>query len=127
MLETTGDDVLIGTAHDDHLIGEVGADTLIGGAGNDTLQVHHWGGTGEAWRTDVLIGGSGVDSFILGGEYYVQDSFAIISDYEACETIDLPDTLTYSLSLEGDSTWVYDNNGNDVALLAGYSGNVTIV
>ena len=74
-------EVLDGGAGDDKIYGHGGRDRLIGGAGNDQL----YGGSGSDWldggpgndilhagprdggSIDVLIGGPGYDTFIIGG------------------------------------------------------------
>lgn len=123
-----GDDVLVGTLSDDLLVGTYGCDTLIGGAGRDTLVANDLPGNTPNWKTDVLIGGKGTDIFILKNDYSTIGSFAIIADYERGEVLNLKEHPDYySLKVEGNSTWVLDGKGNDVALLAGYTDTVTIV
>lgn len=121
-METTGDDLILGTHDADNLVGDVGVDTLIGGLGDDTLHVHHLSGTSSAWITDVLVGGSGKDTFILGGNYPTIGSYATIADWEYGDKIVLPEG-EYTTQVQGNSTWILDHTGNDVALVAGYTGN----
>lgn len=51
-----GDDLLVGGNGDDTLVGGAGHDTLIGGAGDDTLVVD---------ASDIALGGSGADRFVV--------------------------------------------------------------
>lgn len=119
MIDTRMDDMLLGTDGDDHIVGHVGADTLVGGLGNDTLSSHHLWGDDVGWRTDVLIGGAGMDTFVLEGNYYTPGSYAVIADWQCGEQVILPAGHTYSTMVEGNSTWILDETGNDVALIAG--------
>lgn len=122
MLETNGDDLILGTDGDDSLVGDIGVDTLVGGLGDDVLHVNDLSGTSSAWITDVMIGGGGKDTFVLGGTYPTIGSYATIADWEYGDSIVLPEG-EYSLQVQGNSTWILDCNGNDVALVAGYTGN----
>ncbi|MEM7064890.1 MAG: CAP domain-containing protein [Cyanobacteria bacterium P01_B01_bin.77] len=61
----SGNDELLGGANNDTLLGGTGNDKLLGGDGNDVLQ--------GAWRRrsaekDVMTGGRGRDTFVLGNE-----------------------------------------------------------
>lgn len=100
-----GNDLLDGEAGDDALHGGLGDDTLTDGAGEDTL-FGGWGddvvsGRGETHRggtdflnggggddtliageDDVLTGGEGADSFVLGA-WIGQDHAAELTDYDA--------------------------------------------
>ena len=58
-----GRDRLIGGTGNDQLYGGVGSDWLSGGPGNDILHA----GPRDGGSIDVLIGGSGYDTFIIGG------------------------------------------------------------
>ena len=91
-----GDDTYIATNLDDDIGGYGGNDTMFGRAGNDTLT----GGSGQdilngtgvdvngSGEIDVLIGGTGGDTFVLGDEsttYYLGQGeldYAIIKDFE---------------------------------------------
>ena len=58
-----GRDRLIGGTGDDRLYGGSGSDWLAGGPGNDILHA----GPRDGGSIDVLIGGPGYDTFIIGG------------------------------------------------------------
>ena len=58
-----GRDRLIGGAGNDQLYGGAGSDWLDGGPGNDILHA----GPRDGGSIDVLIGGPGYDTFIIGG------------------------------------------------------------
>ena len=67
-----GDDNLDGGSGDDTLNGDAGNDRLLGQAGNDILN-----GGGTAFNeTDILFGGAGADTFVLG----VNDTTFYLSD-----------------------------------------------
>ena len=75
----SNDDRIIGNQVANTLIGGTGDDTLTGESGNDTLR-----GYGGAAEFDVLAGGSGSDSFILGNAasvFYTGEGFAFITDF----------------------------------------------
>ncbi len=83
----SGNDNLYGMSGNDYLYGDTGSDTLLGGMGNDYLV----GSAGIAVYNnneyDVLNGGSGMDTFVLGytnsGNYYQGNGHAIIQDYNS--------------------------------------------
>ncbi len=72
----------------DNITGNGGNDTISGGAGDDVIN-----GTDEIvagyWEKDVLIGGAGVDKFILGDAaraYYAtsgHQDYAVIEDFDS--------------------------------------------
>ena len=88
-----GNDYLSGGSGNDTLEGEYGNDTLMGGSGNDQLD----GGAGsdrlDGYATsgielDVLTGGTGSDTFVLGGSWgvsYLDAGFAVITDFSAAD------------------------------------------
>lgn len=72
---------LYGGAGNDILLGVGGDDRLIGGGGNDRLDGYATNGT----EYDALVGGAGMDTFILGGFWgasYQGLGFAIIEDWD---------------------------------------------
>lgn len=77
----SGNDNLNGGSGNDLLIGGSGNDTLMGGTGNDTLD--GWGNSGDL---DVLTGGLGRDTFVLGDSwnrsYYTGANNAVITDFD---------------------------------------------
>ena len=77
-----GDDILLGINGDDYLIGGSGNDALLGGAGNDILD-----GSGFWQDLDILTGGAGADTFVLGSQrvYYRGDGYANITDFNSSE------------------------------------------
>ena len=85
----SGNDQIFGQMGDDTLIGGVGDDTLYGGAGDDTLT----GSDPSLWNSgsgeyDVLTGGSGADTFVLGDSfeaYYQGNGYVTITDFEWAE------------------------------------------
>ncbi|MBW4545632.1 MAG: hypothetical protein KME25_14460 [Symplocastrum torsivum CPER-KK1] len=59
-----GNDLLKGSYDDDALFGEEGSDWLVGSDGNDYIN-----GGGSSYNSneyDMLIGGTGADTFVLG-------------------------------------------------------------
>jgi Ca2+-binding RTX toxin-like protein len=90
-----GNDYMNGGAGNDQIYGEYGNDTLIGGFGNDNLD----GGEGNDRlngygsvknndsQFDNLYGGSGADTFVLGGYWGASydetgDGYAVIKDFD---------------------------------------------
>lgn len=58
----------------------IGSDTLLGGDGNDILNgKSYWG------AIDILAGGSGADTFVLGNQrvYYQGSGYATITDFDS--------------------------------------------
>lgn len=89
----SGNDKLLGFGGNDLLVGDSGSDTLNGGTGNDTLRGFSWGYNREI---DTLIGGSGMDTFMLGdatGKFYLggqtssgrDNSYARIADWNPAD------------------------------------------
>ncbi|MBT9314760.1 FG-GAP-like repeat-containing protein [Leptothoe spongobia] len=84
----SGNDHVAGGSGNDRLLGGTGSDKLVGGDGNDILQGT---GGGTAPEKDVMTGGKGSDTFILGnksGAFYDDDNsgsmglsnYALITD-----------------------------------------------
>lgn len=69
------DNILKGGAGNDALVGLGGNDTLVGGAGDDILAGaegnNHLNGYGGGTEYDILISGTGSDTFVLGGSWGV--------------------------------------------------------
>lgn len=108
-----GDDSLIGINGDDYLVGGIGNDSLLGGAGNDILD-----GSGFWHDVDILTGGVGADTFVLGNQrvYYRGDGYATITDFNSIEgdTIQvLGNSSQYELRQEdlGGTSIYYVGNG----------------
>jgi Ca2+-binding RTX toxin-like protein len=83
-----GDDFLYGEDGDDKLYGGGGNDTLYGGSGNDRLDGYATSGTGSVSTYDSLSGGTGADTFVLGGWWgvsYQGTGFAVITDFNYSE------------------------------------------
>jgi Ca2+-binding RTX toxin-like protein len=77
-----GDDFLSGQGGDDKLVGGKGRDDLRGGEGRDVLTGYSVLGLDER---DILTGGSGADTFVLGdtvGSLYLESGFARITDFK---------------------------------------------
>ncbi len=96
-----GDDLLYGENDEDLLYGESGEDTLFGGQGKDTLQGGDDddvlnGGDGDL-AVDVLIGGSGNDTYYLSyGKMDTIDDKGLITDRD---TVIIPYQInSYQLS-----------------------------
>jgi len=81
-----GDDVLVGGYGFDSLYGGDGSDELSGGAGNDYLYAY---GGGTEFELDTLEGGTGADTFVLGGDgaFYLEggEQYALIVDFSRAE------------------------------------------
>jgi len=85
----SGNDTLNGYDGDDSLIGGRGSDILTGGNGSDRLNGYGTTLTNDS-QFDTLIGGNGVDYFVLGGNWgvsYVEsgDGYAIIQDWNQAD------------------------------------------
>lgn len=91
----SGNDSLDGGAGNDTLNGWAGNDTLIGGLGNDILnggdgndRLNGFGTSASAVsQFDTLTGGTGSDTFVLGGSWGVSyneagDGYAVITDWD---------------------------------------------
>lgn len=89
-----GDDRLLGGDGDDTISGGQGNDTIFGGEGNDILDgVKSDNSEVQLNQRDILVGGAGIDEFILGNEnqIYYRDGnpdaegttdYASIKDFE---------------------------------------------
>ena len=105
---------------DDRMVGGSGNDFLDGGIGSDYIDGSNSYAKG-AGEVDLLSGGQGADTFVLGsyaGAYYVQgganQDFAIILDFEQGDTVQLyGEAADYVLS--------YDSTENATAI--GYLGS----
>jgi Ca2+-binding RTX toxin-like protein len=108
-----GNDTITGTGGNDIIIGGHDHDSLNGGNGNDTLQ----GTNGSAGEQDYLVGGTGRDTFILGGSTWIgyddglttnagTNDYAEIADFNTTENdiIQLQGGLNYLLSVVGTDT-----------------------
>ncbi|HAA30694.1 MAG TPA: calcium-binding protein [Cyanobacteria bacterium UBA8553] len=84
-----GNDFLMGKNGNDVLFGNDGSDYLDGGAGNDYLDGFAYGVNSNADQFDTLIGGTGADTFVLGGlgsVYYRGAGYAVIKDWSAASS-----------------------------------------
>ncbi|WP_424094541.1 calcium-binding protein [Moorena producens] len=131
----SGNDYLDGYSGNDSLYGGQGNDTLTGGSGNDSLQGYQGISYGEL---DLLTGGTGGDTFVLGKNGYATEigyigdgdwGYAtitdfdwqegdkvqlggIISDYQVYKTIDVSGTsaLDTRLYYKGDLIAVFQDD-----------------
>ena len=104
----SGDDLLNGGREHDMLEGGSGNDSLIAGSGDDTLN-----GVGNDSRgngeVDVLVGGGGLDTFLLGdyhGAFYQgrgDNDYAEIDDFDSQDIIQLYGVADQYDVLEGDN------------------------
>ncbi|WP_243368931.1 M10 family metallopeptidase C-terminal domain-containing protein [Microvirga solisilvae] len=78
--DTGGNDILQGGEGNDSIGGGIGVDTLIGGDGDDYLFIE----AGSTYYSpDVLIGGSGFDTFYVVGKGYAGDIYnTLITDFQ---------------------------------------------
>lgn len=82
----TGNDYISGDEGNDSVYGETGNDTVLGGNGNDYIVGSSDAGGGNGIEYDVLNGGNGYDTFVLGntyGNHYQGTGHAIIQDYNS--------------------------------------------
>ena len=84
LLGNSENNLLLGYTGDDNLTGAEGNDILAGEAGNDILN-----GYGQtSYEYDYLIGGTGLDVFVIGDEsgvFYQEAGYVTISDFELAE------------------------------------------
>ncbi|MBD2000274.1 hypothetical protein H6G00_27345 [Leptolyngbya sp. FACHB-541] len=122
-----GNDSLGGGEGDDKLVGGRGRDTLLGGNGRDVLTGYSFVGVDEI---DVLSGGGGADTFVLGdtiGSHYLESGFATITDFKSFEgdkiringSIDKGYTLITNQNVSGGSALdtLISRNGNLIAVV----------
>ncbi|MEM9275093.1 MAG: carbohydrate-binding protein [Cyanobacteria bacterium P01_F01_bin.143] len=126
LLGESGDDTLSGEAGDDQLNGSYGSDSLSGGLGNDYL--NGFGG-GYSPEIDILTGGAGTDTFVIGdsrGIAYqgggsddtIDNSFALIRDFSAEDDYIQAYGSSSNYELEfGD--WFGNSTGEDTGIYVG--------
>lgn len=104
-----GNDALLGYDGDDSLIGGRGSDLLVGEAGNDTLKGYGF----STYEYDILSGGTGADTFVLGnylGAFYEGAGYATITDFDWSEGDKIRvygSSNDYSLSNFGNGVDIY--------------------
>jgi Ca2+-binding RTX toxin-like protein len=81
----SGNDYLFGESGNDYLFGESGNDYIDGGAGNDYID----GFSTSGIEYDTLAGGTGTDTFVLGGSSwgvsYLGNGYATITDFSGVD------------------------------------------
>ncbi|MBF2014016.1 MAG: hypothetical protein IGS23_02135 [Rivularia sp. T60_A2020_040] len=118
-----GKNKLSGNGGNDNLIGKSGNDTLFGGSGNDTLT----GADSLIKNTtraekDVLTGGTGGDTFVLGNKFgsfyddFGNQDFAKITDFSFGDQIQLGSGETYNIqqNQSGFNIFLIDDSGRDL-------------
>lgn len=132
---------IIGTDGRDIIFGLGGHDTIDGGAGNDRIN----GGYAQRHQFDVLTGGEGIDTFVLGertaeGEALVNNedgrlnkwdnSYATITDFEqGVDKLELAGILTDYTVMGSNLYYDFNDDGiwnNTDDLLAKFSNGVEI-
>ena len=117
----------------DKLYGGTGNDTLEGGAGNDVLEGTDAIAAGY-FEKDLLGGGLGADTFVLGNAnqvYYLgggERDYATISDFNAFEDIvQLSGAASdYTLQQQGSDTYLYHQaSGSDLVAIFKNNSNVS--
>ncbi|MEL7507099.1 MAG: CAP domain-containing protein [Cyanobacteria bacterium J06554_1] len=140
----SGNDHIAGGSGKDRLLGGTGSDKLVGGNGNDMLQ---GSGGGTAPEKDVMTGGKGLDTFILGnksGAFYDDgnsgsmglSNYALITDLKVSQgdKIQLSNDHDYRLGsapkgVESGRALYIDNGAGQkdelIAVIQG-SGNISL-
>ena len=140
---TKSNDLILGYDGRDRLIGKKGDDILRGGWGRDKLA----GGQGDdfldgGWDSDKLTGGKGDD--VIDGGYWREDQIAdIVKGGPGSDTFVIKDTywtkvkdfnleqdlldlngltqgLEWDYREEDDTTYIWGNDGDEVAQFSGY-------
>ncbi|MBW4465563.1 MAG: hypothetical protein KME07_08995 [Pegethrix bostrychoides GSE-TBD4-15B] len=102
-----GNDTIAGGGRDDILIGDGGNDVVLGQAGNDRL-LGSDNTTGGRNEVDVVSGGGGSDTFVLGsrnGSFFVgggSADYEQIQDFSAGERFELGINQTYQVQRTSD-------------------------
>lgn len=127
-----GNDTLLGQGGNDTLLGGAGTDTLRGGAGNDILNGYDFNQPGQV-EYDVIVGGAGIDKFILGSQtsvFYLNTGYATITDFDRItENIQLKGSKDdYNLIEANGSTSIYYglNTGPGGDLIAVLEGETNV-
>ncbi len=121
-----GNDTLKGYAGNDNLVGGAGNDRVFGNAGNDRIDGSDID-NGGAKEFDVLGGGGGKDTFVLGdswGAYYIEDGnkdYARINDF-----VDGKDSIELFGSREDYRTEEKKLFFNDDELIAVFNNSASI-
>jgi Ca2+-binding RTX toxin-like protein len=127
LVGSLGNDLLGGGADNDTLYGGDGNDWLVGGKDSDTLLDGDGddilNGFGFSQAIDILTGGSGADTFVLGNHrvYYRGSGYATITDFDSSQND--------KIQLRGDSSQYQlcqlENTDDPLALDTGifYVGN----
>ena len=110
---TNKKDKLKGTNKKDKIIGKGGGDKILGKGGDDIIDSGKWY---KDDKIDKIKGGSGADTFIIKDGYwaYIKD-FTVFED--KLDVSGLSGGLDWDI--EGNRTYVWDNNGDEVARIPG--------
>lgn len=126
-----GNDLVSGDKGDDTISGDQGNDFVSGGEGNDLLQGAEFFNFGFG-EIDTLVGGAGLDTFILDDpDFYVgsgNNDFALIADYNPTEdTISvssLEDIVISDIDLGfGVGAGIFNQSNDLIAFLQGISAD----
>ena len=116
---------LTGLGGNDTLYGEGGNDVLNGGNGNDYLDGYASVVNGRTGESDTLIGGTGIDKFVLGnarqGIFYQGQGNAIIKDYDPA------DDYIYLRGNADQYSLTFSNNNTEIRLKSNPSDVIGVV
>ena len=109
---TNKKDKLKGSNYNDTLMGYGNSDKLIGKKGDDIIDAGFYGK-----KPDVVRGGSGSDTFVIKDGYWTNIKDFNITD-DSLDLTGLSNGLSWDY--QGGTTYIWGNNGYEVAQLSGY-------